>query len=143
MDTTFRAGKIVYSQAAWILALPNLSSLLSGLGRNMETGRLLELAKRTIQSVEKQLWTEEEGTYNDVQESHYMGVSYGMLTQDISLYLIAISENAFVEEDVLSVQFKLKTPWLQNTHKYKIKPKFAIPANCTLDTIKNCGWEDK
>jgi glycogen debranching enzyme len=143
MDTTFRAGKIVYSQAAWILALRNLSSLLSGFGRNMEADRLLELAKRTIQRVEKQLWIEEEGTYNDVQESHHIGVSNGMLTQDISLYLIAITENTLLEEDVLSGQFKPKIPWLQNTRKQKINPKFAIHANCTLDTIKNRIWKDK
>jgi len=35
MDTVLRAGKIVYSQACWILALNNLSSLLSQLGRMM------------------------------------------------------------------------------------------------------------
>ena len=29
MDTILRAGKIVYSQACWILALSNLSTLLS------------------------------------------------------------------------------------------------------------------
>lgn len=143
MDTTLRAGKIVYSQAAWILALRNLSSLLSWFGRNKEAGRLLELAKRTIQRVEKQLWIEEEGTYNDVQESHHIGDSYGMLTQDISLYLIAITENMLVEEDVVSVQSRPKIPWLRNTHKQKINPKFAIHANCTLDTIKNRIWEDK
>ena len=32
MDTVLRAGKIVYSQACWILALTNLATLLSKLG---------------------------------------------------------------------------------------------------------------
>ena len=32
MDTALRAGKVVYSQACWILALQNLSLLLSKLG---------------------------------------------------------------------------------------------------------------
>jgi glycogen debranching enzyme len=141
MDTTLRAGKIVYSQASWIQALSNLSSLLSELGRKEEVHRLLELAKRTIQGVEKQLWIEEECTYIDFLESHHLGDSYRTLTQDVSLYLIAITENAF--EDVLSIQSKQKIPWLQNTHKQKTDPKFAIHANSTLDAIKNRIWKDK
>src|SRR5919108_1260246 len=40
MDTALRAGKIVYSQACWILALKNLSSLLSELGENNESERI-------------------------------------------------------------------------------------------------------
>ncbi|MDQ3852851.1 MAG: GH116 family glycosyl hydrolase [Thermoproteota archaeon] len=141
MDTTLRAGKIVYSQASWILALSNLSSLLSELGRKEEVHRLFELAKRTIQRVEKQLWIEEEGTYIDLQEGHHLGDSYRTLTQDISLYLIAITENTF--EDVLSIQSKPKIPGPQNNHKQKTEPKFAIHANSTLDAIKNRIWKDK
>jgi hypothetical protein len=143
MDTAFREGKIVYSQATWILALSNLSLLLSKLGRKDEAYRLLELAKRTIQRVEKQLWIEEEGTYINVQESHHIGDSYGMLTQDISLYLIAITENTLVEDDALSVRYKPKIEGLRNTHKQKVNAKFAIHAECTLDTIKNRIWKDK
>ncbi len=143
MDTAFREGKIVYSQATWILALTNLSLLLSKLGRKDEAYRLLELAKRTIQNVEKQLWVKEEGTYIDLQESRQMSDSYGMLTQDISLYLIAITENTLVEDDALGVRYKPKIEGLRNTHKQKVNPKFAIHAECTLDTIKNRIWKDK
>jgi hypothetical protein len=143
MDTAFREGKIVYSQATWILALSNLSLLLSKLGRKDEAYRLLELAKRTKQNVEKQLWVKEEGTYIDLQESRQMSDSCGMLTQDISLYLIAITENTLVEDDALSVRYKPKIEGLRNTHKQKVNPKFAIHAECTLDTIKNRIWKDK
>jgi glycogen debranching enzyme len=142
MDTVLRVGKIVYSQACWILALSNLSSLLSELGRKEGAHKLLELAKRTIQGVEKRLWIEEEGTYIDLQESHHLGDSYRTLTQDVSLYLIAITENTF--EDILSIQSKGKT-WkqLQNDQKQKADPKFATHANSTLDAIKNRIWKDK
>jgi hypothetical protein len=141
MDTTLRAGKIVYSQASWILALRNLSSLLSWFGKNKEAYRLLELAKTTIQKVEKELWIEEEGTYKDIQESDDIGISYGMLTQDISLYLISITENALAEE-IHSFQSKRKTPWLRNIDKQKISSKLVAHANCALDTIKDRIWED-
>jgi glycogen debranching enzyme len=142
MDTTLRAGKIVYSQASWILALRNLSSLLSQLGRNKEADRLIELAKTTIQRVEKELWIEEEGTYVNVQESHHISDSHRMLTQDLSLYLIAVTENTLVEKDALSLQSKSKIPRLRNIDKQEINPKLAAHANCALDTIKHRIWKD-
>ena len=44
MDTILRAGKIVYSQACWILALSNLASLLSQLGKDNESDKIARLA---------------------------------------------------------------------------------------------------
>ena len=93
MDTALRVGKIVYSQACWILALNNLSYLLSELGKNNESKRIMKIAHRTIDAVEQNLWSEEDGSYIDIQESHHIGGPYRTLTQDVSLYLIAISEN--------------------------------------------------
>jgi hypothetical protein len=142
MDTTQRAGKIVYSQASWILALRNLSSLLSGFGRNKEADRLLELANKNMQGVEEQLWIEKEGTYNDIQESDHIFGSDRMLTQDISLYLVAITENMSVDHGAHSVESEPKIAGLQNTHEQKINPKLADRANRTLDTITSRIWED-
>src|SRR5688572_17069456 len=44
MDTALRAGKIVYSQACWILALKNLSSLLFTRGKQNESYRIRRMA---------------------------------------------------------------------------------------------------
>jgi glycogen debranching enzyme len=94
MDTALRAGKIVYSQACWLLALNDLSSLLSKLGRRTESERLIRLADKTMHGVEQRLWSEQDGCYIDIQESlHQAGKPYRLLTQDISYYLIAISQN--------------------------------------------------
>jgi glycogen debranching enzyme len=93
MDTTVRAGKIVYSQACWILALNDLSTLLSELKRDREANRLNQLSHRTIHAIEERLWSEEAGCYMDIEESHHTDRSDRMLTQDVSLYLIAITEN--------------------------------------------------
>jgi glycogen debranching enzyme len=92
MDTMLRSGKIVYSQACWILALNNLSTLLSKLGRDRDADRLMRLADKTINAVEQKLWSEEDGCYLDIQETHHIGGPYRTLTQDVSLYLIAIRE---------------------------------------------------
>ena len=89
MDTVLRKGKIVYSQACWILALENLSSLTSELGMGGESGRLAAMAGRARDAVEQRLWSEQDGTYVDLHdESPHMA-----LTQDVVLYLIAATEN--------------------------------------------------
>ena len=48
MDTAVRVGKIVYSQACWLLALNDLCTLLSGLDRSKEADRLTHLIDKTI-----------------------------------------------------------------------------------------------
>jgi hypothetical protein len=93
MDTTLRAGKIVYSQACWLLALNDLSTLLSKLERDSEANRLTRLADKTIHAIEEKLWSEEAGCYMDIEESHQTGREDRMITQDISLYLVALTEN--------------------------------------------------
>src|SRR5919202_623983 len=93
MDTVLRAGKIVYSQACWILALSNLASLLSQLGKDNEFNKIARLTDRAIKAVDQNLWSEEDGCYLDIQETHHIGGPYRTLTQDVSLFLVAITEN--------------------------------------------------
>jgi hypothetical protein len=94
MDSIMRAGKIVYSQACWILALTNFSILLQLLNkRKGSVQKMLRLANAAITAVEDKLWSEEDGAYIDVQESHHIGGPYRTLTQDISVYLVALTEN--------------------------------------------------
>ena len=94
MDTVLRAGKIVYSQACWILALNNLSSLLITGDKQEESHRLKGFAEKAVQAVEQKLWSEEDGAYIDIQEGRHSDDPYRALTQDVSLYLVAMSENA-------------------------------------------------
>ncbi|MDQ3853748.1 MAG: GH116 family glycosyl hydrolase, partial [Thermoproteota archaeon] len=94
MDSIMRTGKIVYSQACWILALTNFSILLQLLNKEKESVQeMLKLADATIIAVEDKLWSEEDGAYIDVQETHHIGGPYRTLTQDVSLYLVALTEN--------------------------------------------------
>ena len=92
MDTGLRAGKIVYSQACWILALNNFFHLLLELNQRNRAERMMKIVDKTIRAVEEKLWSEEDGCYIDIQESHHIGGPYRTLTQDVSLYLVAISE---------------------------------------------------
>jgi hypothetical protein len=115
MDTCLRKGKIVYNQACWILALKNFSFLLSLINSDSEATRLKNFFIRTLHAVEEKLWSEKDGCYIDLQESNKNIGHNRIITQDVLLYLIAISENTI--SDNLSIQKKVT----QNSKKKKIK----------------------
>ncbi len=172
MDTALRAGKIVYSQASWILALSDLSSLLYEIGKKSTAKKLTAMAERTVSAVEKKLWSEKDGAYIDLK---YNGASddnkpnaYGnssnhngerMLTQDISLYLVSITENTL--NDILSMRFKSENGGRNAVHRSsaigrhfderkgqeKIQPRVPHKiiehrATSTLEAIKDRIWMD-
>ncbi len=134
MDTVLRAGKIVYSQACWILALKNLSNLLLTVDKQKESDKISTMAERAEQAVEQKLWSEEDGAYIDIQETHHIGGPYRTLTQDISLYLIAISENS--ARDNL-------TDREQNATGRKTGEENLDRANRALDAIRSRVWKEK
>src|SRR5215207_6671531 len=63
--------------------------------------RMVKLADTTIKAIEEKLWSEEDDAYIDVQETHHIGGPYRTLIQDISLYLVALTENT--SRDGLSI----------------------------------------
>jgi hypothetical protein len=134
MDTVLRAGKIVYSQACWILALKNLSNLLLTVDKQKESDKISTMADRAVQGVEQKLWSEEDGAYIDIQETHHVGGPYRTLTQDVSLYLIAISENS--ARDNL-------TDREQNVSGGKTGDENLDRANRALDAIRSRVWKEK
>src|ERR671933_391727 len=123
MDTVLRAGKIVYSQACWILALSNLASLLFQLGRDDESNKITRLTDKAIKSVDKNLWSEEDACYLDTQETHHIGGPYRTLTQDVSLYLVAITENNTVNDS-----FELTNKYNEEEHE-QIESKKILDQN--------------
>jgi hypothetical protein len=162
MDTALRAGKIVYSQASWILAVSNLSSLLYEIGHKSMASKLITIAERTVNAVEEKLWSEEDGAYVDLHNrldgtsSSYNKYNKGrrMLTQDISLYLVSITENTF--NDILSMRFRgdnnsgsTDNNLVANKRKKHSSSKIKVPkkfieqrALSTLEVLKNRVWMD-
>jgi glycogen debranching enzyme len=137
MDTILRAGKIVYDQACWLLALNNLSTLLWKLGNDREADRLMRLADKTVHAVEQRLWSEEDGCYIDIQESHHIGGPYRTLTQDTSFYLVAITENTANDNfAILRQQKQQQEP--KNTYR-----NLHSRAISSLDAIRRRVWRDK
>jgi len=139
MDTALRAGKIVYSQACWILALNDLSTLLSRMGKDGEAQRTRKMAVNAIQAVEQNLWSEGDGCYIDMQQSNSVGGSFRMLTQDVSMYLVAVTDPPAL--DTLGDN--------RNTRKHQLDSRKATDneliykrANHTLDAIRSRVWKD-
>jgi hypothetical protein len=151
MDTAVRAGKIVYSQACWLLALNDLSSLLLKLGRSEEADKLNKFIDKTIHGVEQKLWSEQDGCYMDIQQFHHTGEPYRMLTQDVSFYLIAISQNT--ANDSLAIYHhndrSRQTAKNQKQGQGRQEPMLPVHqslhkrAISTLDAIRNRAWKEK
>jgi glycogen debranching enzyme len=129
MDTALRAGKIVYSQACWILALKDLSTLLSRVGRDAESLRTRKMAVKAIQAVEQNLWSEGDGCHIDMQQSDYVGGSFRMLTQDVSMYLVAVTEHPAFDS-------------LSDNGNASDQELISKRANHTLDAIRSRVWKD-
>jgi glycogen debranching enzyme len=111
MDSIMRIGKIVYGNASWILALRNFAKLLKRLDNltyssskrsekhhyhkaaKISWGQIGKLADKVALAVDQKLWSEEDGSYIDIQQKEqHIGGPYRTLTQDVVLYLIATTK---------------------------------------------------
>jgi hypothetical protein len=153
MDTVLRAGKIVYSQSCWILALTNLSLLLLELNQqNKGLSKIRNLQNKAIKAVEDKLWSEQDNSYVDLQESHHVGGPFRTLTQDVSLYLVAITEN--INYEISGSNYNIQKGQIcqqQQQHQYQQSPEeqkseiYTVNikrALSTLDAIKSRVWKD-
>jgi glycogen debranching enzyme len=140
MDTILRAGKIVYSQACWLLALNDFTVLLRRVGMERDANKLMTLAKKTIQAVEQNLWSDKDRCYIDIQESHHIGGLYRTLTQDVCFYLVAITQSATTDNASNRPQIK-KVGKLQEPRT--IQHDLYVRAISTLDTMRSRLWKNK
>ena len=148
MDTAVRAGKIVYSQACWLLALNDLSSLLLRLDKTKEADKLANLTEKTINGVEKKLWSQEDGCYIDIQESDDDRKPYRLLTQDVSFYLIAISQNTSNDSLLVNGKHHSNNNVTKNLGQEvesgkSLHESLHKRANSTLDALKMRTWKEK
>src|ERR671916_1381175 len=139
MDTILRAGKIVYSQACWILALSNLSILLSMLGRKNKLAMIVRLKDKAINAVNQKLWSEEDGCYLDIKETHHIGGPYRTLTQDVSLFLVAITENTSKDSLMITANHNKSA----NGKAEELDQSLYDRSVRTLDAIKARAWKEK
>ncbi|HYA82694.1 MAG TPA: hypothetical protein VEH06_04500 [Candidatus Bathyarchaeia archaeon] len=127
MDTILRSGKIVYSQACWLLALTDFTALLLKVRRERDAKKLMALTTETIQAVEEKLWSDNDSSYVDFQRHEWPS---RMLTQDVSLYLVAITE-------------KMITNWQDNKEgETQSTQRAYIRAIMTLNAMRRRLWKD-
>jgi glycogen debranching enzyme len=138
MDTALRAGKIVYSQACWILALNDLSVLLSNMGQTSEAERMRRMRDHAVESVEQKMWSQEQGCYVNLQEVHDgAGDHVDTLTEDSAFYLVAMT--ADTEQNGLRV---LQREALANQEPPKtLDSKLQHRAASALESIKSRMWK--
>ena len=63
MDTVLRDGKVVYSQACWLMALTSFANLLFVCDKEDEAQRLQHMASQLVDSIENNMWSEEARCY--------------------------------------------------------------------------------
>lgn len=142
MDTLLRTGRVVYSQACWILALKSLSNLLLILGNHHDARNIQKLVNKSILAVEEILWSSDEQCYIDLLDSdlHLDEKMYNrMITQDISLYLVALTEGHNKKFFQRIRHFPEKsTQYDEDSVNSEIINYMAL---CTLDTLKRRIWK--
>ena len=93
MDTVLRDGKIVYSQACWLLGLSSFAKLLYNMNEDKKAKGLLSKACELIDSIEAKMWSEKNTCYMDVNSHRTISDgSTDILYQDTIFYLFAITE---------------------------------------------------
>ena len=93
MDTVLRDGKIVYSQACWLLGLSSFAKLLYNVNEDKKAKRLLSKTCELVDSIEAKMWSEKSTCYMDVKsDSTISDGSTDILYQDTIFYLFAITE---------------------------------------------------
>ena len=93
MDTVLRDGKVVYSQACWLMALTSFGNLLSVRDKEYEAQGLQYMASQLVDSIENNLWSEEANCYVGLKSDKLQGNdSQGILYQDIVFYAFAMTE---------------------------------------------------
>jgi len=148
MDTTLRIGKVVYSQACWILALKNLSLLLKKFENPIESKRLEQMANRTILAVEEKMWSAKDGCYIDLLDAdlHLDEKMHNRLvTQDISLYLVALTEdnknsNYKYIDDKNMEEYSTKSA--ENYTNNNLNLDIHQHALSTLEVLKKRAWKN-
>ena len=142
MDTLLRTGKVVYSQACWILALKNFAILLTKLGKDNESKKLEQISNKAISAVEDILWSKKDKCYIDQLDAdlHLDEKMHNrLITQDISLYLVALTEDDH-EKFFNNIQLT-ESSILDKRFRYNNSEKYERALN-TLHTLKNRIWKD-
>jgi glycogen debranching enzyme len=146
MDTVLRNGKVVYSQACWLMALISFSNLLLFHDKKDKALTLQNIASQLVDSIEKKMWSDKVNCYVDIAADKSAGdESPGIIFQDVVFYVFALTE---LLPDIGAPLLKVKDLKHVNANHYnnkalinnkrakKIKKRLIL----TLGSIKDRTW---
>lgn len=98
MDTVLRKGKIVYSQAVWLMALKSLNLFLTLLKEEEKASELESTSQKLTRSIEEKMWSQSKNCFLDidsetVSEDNSSKVRY----QDAVFYILALTEPSRID----------------------------------------------
>lgn len=146
MDTVLRAGKVVYSQACWLMALTSFSNLLFFHDKKNDAIRLQHIASQLVDSIEDKMWSDEVNSYMDIKaDASGREESSGIMYQDIVFYVFAMSELLpNIRGSILKGRQLDKVNTIYGNNKFFINGKKAQNIKkrliLTLNSIKNRSW---
>lgn len=146
MDTVLREGKVVYSQACWLMALTSFSNLLFFHNKKDESYRLQHIALQLVDSIENKMWSDRVNCYMDIKADSVAGEeSAGIIYQDIVFYVFAMSEllpeigapTLKVRQlDNLNTNYTNNKSLINGKRAQNIRKRLIL----TLRSIKNRTW---
>ena len=145
MDTILRIGKVVYSQACWILALKNFSILLRKIGNKKESKRLKDMTNRAILAVEDKMWSAKDGCYIDLLDADLhldKKMHNRLVTQDISLYLVALTEDSINTNSTHVDSINRREYSKSESYTNNINLDTCKRALSTLEALKKRAWKN-
>lgn len=143
MDTVLRAGKVVYSQACWLMALTGFANLLFVRNKENEAERLQYMASQLVNAIENGMWYEKDRCYVDIKSDRLTGnESRGILCQDIVFYVFAMTDmlpQIVPNNSKLSPHASLNQEnnmLIDDKRALKIKKRLIL----ALESLKNKTW---
>ena len=145
MDTVLREGKVVYSQACWLMALTSFSSLLFVLNKENESQKIQNMASRLVNSIEKLMWSEKNSCYMDIKlDKTAKDDPPGILYQDMVFYVFAMSEllphivpnMSKVSDLYMNARDEKNEPLINGGRAMKIRKRLLL----ALGSLKNRTW---
>jgi hypothetical protein len=142
MDTSLRNGKIVYSQACWLLALKNYNILLKYLNIDNTELCINTLANNVINAVEKYMWSKQKTCFIDNNIDSHANTNYEkILTQDSLLYLFAVINDNF--SNMPNCEINKDNEDLHYCYSISYNKSSFERYNKMLDTLKAELWKHK
>lgn len=144
MDTVLREGKVVYSQACWLMALTSFANLLFVRNQEDEARRLQHMALQLVDSIENNMWSEEARCYiGQKSDKPTENESQDILYQDIVFYVFAMTEMLpnIVQNTSNPRQYDVdpkpeNRSIVDNRKALKIKERLIL----ALESLKNRTW---